>query len=226
MKLRSCLTLSSLLFIVFSVNAQKHRTILDAGMNVSWVSITNGGRFDEANTLTSFQFGLTWDKHLSKAAYLQSGIHYTGKGAKMVVGDQNTSATYYKATANPFYLEIPLNLVLKSEGKTKCFAGAGPYIAFGVGGKNKVEGKVDNTYFKSEDKIKFTDEEQGTMLPLQELAGFPSMHRIDYGFNILAGVEFKKFVFRTQYGYGLAKLAPGYENDKNKMRGLAFTLGM
>jgi hypothetical protein len=226
MKLRSCLALSSLLFIVFSVNAQKHTTILEAGMNTSWVSITNGGRFDKANTLISYQLGLTWDKHLSKSAYLQSGIHYTGKGAKMQLGEENQDAIWYKSTSNPFYLEIPLNLVLKSKGKSPVFAGVGPYMAFGVGGKNKVEGKMDNTFFKSEDKIKFTDEEQGTTLPLPDLAGFPNMHRLDYGFNILAGVECKKLVFRAQYGYGLAKLAPGYENDKNKMRVLSFTLGM
>ena len=228
MKLRSCLTLSSLLFIVFSLHAQKHSTFLEGGVNCSWVSVTNGGRFDNANTLTSYQFGLTWDKHLAKSAYLQTGVHYTGKGAKMQLGEENVDAIWYESKTNPFYLEIPLNIVLKctGNGKARLFAGTGPYVAFGVGGKNKVEGKIDNTFFKSEDKIKFTDEEQGTSLPLQDLAGFPNMHRLDYGFNILAGVECKKLMFKAQYGYGLAKLAPGYEDDKNKMRVLSFTLGM
>ena len=226
MKLRSCLTLSLLVFI-FSLHAQKPTTILDAGVNFSNVSITNGGRFDEANVLTSYQFGVTFDNHLAKAAYLQFGIHYSGKGAKMELGDKNTDLTWYESKSNPFYIEIPLNVVLKCSGKKEtCFLGAGPYMAFGVGGKNKVEGKIDNTYFKKEDKIKFTDEEQSSTLPPQDLAGFPIMKRMDYGFNILAGVECKKLVFKAQYGYGLARLTPGDDNDKNKTRLLSFTIGM
>src|SRR5205085_7616768 len=138
MKLRSCLTLFVLLlFTSLSINAQNGNAVLHAGVNFTRVSLTNGGKFDASDILTTFQFGIKGDYHLASFFYIQPGLSYTGKGTKVSDGTPDDNTTSYKATSNPFYIEIPVNLVLKTPGKNKLFLGAGPYAAVGVGGKNK-----------------------------------------------------------------------------------------
>jgi len=226
MKLRSCLALFVLLFF-FSVSlfAQKGQAVLQAGVNFTRVSITNGGKYDASDILTTFQFGIKGDYHLASFFYLQPGISYTGKGSKVSEGDPDDNTTWYKAKSNPFYVEVPLNLVIKSPGKNKFFLGAGPYAAVGVGGKNKSEGYVLGVYFKRESSIKFSDEDPGGQT-YQDGAGFPIMKRLDYGLNMLGGFECHRIVFTAGYQYGLAKLRATTDDEKNKTRLLSFTLGL
>ena len=228
MKLKPVVVLFFLAFISYSVQAQKKPSaILRAGVNLANVSITNDGRFDEANTLTSFQFGLLADIHVVPAFSIQTGVIYSGKGSKTQHGDPETDLTYYKATSNPYYIEIPLNFVVKTPGVNKFFLGAGPYLAIGVDGKNKVEGQILGTYFKNEEAIQFSDDDP-TTLDYEEGAGFGIMKRVDYGFNFSAGVETKMVIVSGQFGLGLAKLQSGSNSsadDRNKHRVISFTLG-
>lgn len=226
MKLKFLAVILSSLFIV-SVQAQKTNPILRAGVNLSNVTTTNDGRFEEANTLTSFQVGLVADIKLVPMVYIQPGILFTGKGSKVENGSPE-STTWYKATFNPYYIELPLNLVVKSPGKVKLFGGIGPYLGIGVGGKNKVEGKFLGTFFKSEKNIQFSDDDP-TTLNYEEGAGAGIMKRVDYGVNLLAGIECHKLVFSFNYGHGLAKIQSGSNSsadDKNKFRVISFTAGL
>ena len=213
-------------FILLTASAQK--AVLRGGINLANVSITDNGRIDDANTLTSFQAGFIGDVRLAPFLSLQPGILLSGKGSKTQSGDPS-SANYFKATSNPLYVEVPLTLVLKAPigGDTKFFAGAGPYIAVGVAGKNKTEGKIFGASFSSEKNIVWSDDDPST-LDYEEGAGFGIMKRFDYGLNGTAGIETKNIVFSANYGYGLAKLQSGSnssEDDKNKHRVLSFTIG-
>jgi hypothetical protein len=222
MKLRICLTFltSFALFSITSFGQGKPQGILRAGINLANVSTKANGRFDDANTYTSYQVGLLGDFHVASMAYLQPGIVFTGKGTKAVSGDPS-SLTYYKATVNPYYIEIPLTLLLKSPGKTKLIAGAGPYVAFGVGGKNKVKGQTAGVVYQSEQNIEFSDDNSND-------PGMRFMKRVDYGFNGTVGVETSHIILSGHFGYGLAKLQAGTTNntdDYNKNRVISFTLG-
>jgi hypothetical protein len=227
MKLRSCLTLFVLTFLFStSILAQKGKAVLHAGVNFTRVSITNGGDYDASDILTTFQFGIKGDYHLASCFYIQPGLSYSGKGSKVSDGEPDDNTTWYEATSNPFYIELPLNIVMKSPGKVNFFLGAGPYAAVGVGGKNKAEGYVAGVYFKTQSEIKFSDEDPGGTT-YQAGAGFPTMKRLDYGFNMIGGFEFHRIVFTGGYQYGLARLrANNDDNDKNKTRLLSFTLGL
>lgn len=226
MKLRSCLTLFVILLsLSLSMNAQKGQAVLQAGVNFTRVSLTNGGKYDASNILTTFQFGIKGDYHLASFFYLQPGISYTGKGSKVTEGNPDDNTTWSKATSNPFYIEVPLNLVLKTPGKNNFFIGAGPYLGVGVGGKNKAEGYVAGVYFKSQSDIKFSDEDPGGTT-FQAGAGFPTMKRLDYGLNMEAGFEYHRIVFTGGYQYGLANLRATTNDDKNKTRLIFFTLGL
>lgn len=215
-------------FSLLTVNAQKGTAILRGGLNLANVSITENGRIDDAKTLTSFQVGIIGDISLAEFIALQSGLLVTGKGTKSQDGDPS-DANYFKATTNPIYVEIPLNLIFKGPIglNTKFFAGAGPYLAIGVAGKNKTEGKFLGTSFSSEKDIEWSDDDP-TTFNYEEGAGFGIMKRFDYGLNGTAGIETKNIVISVNYGLGLAKLQSGSnssEDDRNKHRVLSFTLG-
>ena len=210
------------------VNAQ---LILKGGANLANVTITNDGDIDENKMLTSFQAGLTGDVKITSFFYFQPGVFFTGKGSKTESGDPNGN-TWYKATSNPFYAEVPLNFVFKfgldEKNENKFYLGAGPYLAMGVAGKNKVNGKLLGTSFSSEEPIEWSNDDPST-LDYEEGAGYGILKRFDYGLNGLAGFEFDKVVLGVNYGLGLAKLQSGSNSsadDKNKHRVFSITIGV
>jgi hypothetical protein len=216
------------LMIAVSAGAQKKSfAILKGGVNLANVSINDDGGIDDAKSLTSFQAGIVGDLYLTNFLSLQPGVIFTGKGTKTQSGDED-DATFYRAKTNPMYIEVPVNLVFKTPtGPVKFFAGAGPYIAIGVAGKNKVDGKFLGTSFSSEEKIEWSDDDP-TTLDYEEGAGFGIMKRFDYGLNGLLGIETKSIVLSAQYGLGLAKLQSGSDSDEdnnNKHRVVSFTIG-
>jgi hypothetical protein len=214
---------------VYGAHAQSSGQIR-AGINLANVSITDNGSVDDAKMLTSFQVGVLGDFPLAtNALALQTGVLFTGKGSKIQSGDAS-SATYYRATSNPYYIEVPLNLLVKAPigGSSHLFFGAGPYGAIGVGGKNKAEGKYLGLGFSGEEKIEFSNDDP-TTTDYEEGAGFGIMRRFDYGLNGTAGIEGKSVVLGVNYGYGLAKLQSGSNsssNDNNKHRVLSVSVGI
>ncbi len=85
---------------------------LKGGLNLANISTTSGGRIDNANTLASFHIGFMGDVPVGKYFAVQPGLLFTGKGTKSQTG-QPGDAYYYKATSNPYYIELPVNFVFK-----------------------------------------------------------------------------------------------------------------
>ncbi len=219
--------LSSILFNSI-VKAQSGGRI-HAGINLSNITVSSSGGVNDANMLTTFQAGVTGDFYLGGPLYLQPGILYTGKGSKVESGTPGTNG-YFKQTFNPYYFEIPVNLIFKTPaiGAGRFFVGAGPYLAVGVRGKTSTEGQtLLGLTYDVESDIRFSDDDPATF-DEEEGAGFGIMKRFDYGLNATAGFEGRSMVLGVGYGYGLAKLQSGSDNDadkKNKHRVLSFTLG-
>jgi hypothetical protein len=217
---------AAILLISTTTNAQSPRIV--AGVNLANVSVTDNGKVDDAKMLTSLHVGVIGDFHLGSIVYLQPGIIYTGKGTKTESGDPS-SANYSRATSNPSYIEVPVNLVFKtpSVSNTRFFFGAGPYLAVGVAGKIKNEGKILGVSYQNERDIEFSNDDP-TTLEYEEGAGFGIIKRFDYGLNGTAGIEGKNMTFSANYGLGLAKLQSGTNSsadNNNKHRVLSFTVG-
>lgn len=214
--------------ILLITGVSVHGQIFRGGVNLANISVTNDGDIDDNKMLTSFQVGVTGNVKILPMLYFQPGVILTGKGSKTQAGE-TTDATYFRATSNPYYVEIPANFVLKTPtGPIKLFAGAGPYIAIGVAGKNKVSGKFLGTSFSSEEKIEWSNDDPST-LDYEEGAGYGIMKRFDYGLNGTAGIEMRRSVLSVHYGHGLAKLQSGSNSsadDKNKHRVFSITLGL
>src|SRR5687768_10755130 len=84
-----------------------------AGINLANVSVDDNGRVDDANQLTSFQIGIIGDLPLAGNVFsIQPGIVFTGKGSKIQNGESG-QVGYYKQSSNPFYIEVPVNLLFK-----------------------------------------------------------------------------------------------------------------
>lgn len=216
-------------FVFAGLAAQSQTGQIRAGLNLANVSVTENGRVEDANQMTSFQVGVVKDFRLGVSPLaLQTGLLYTGKGSKIQEGTAGRSG-YYKQTFNPRYIEVPVNVLFKLPlGGTRVFFGAGPYAAIGIGGDVKTEGTniLGQTYTRESD-IKFSDDDP-TTFNSEEGAGLGIVRRFDYGLNGTAGIEGKSMVLGVNYGLGLAKLQSGSNSgadNNNKHRVLSFTLG-
>jgi len=217
------------LTISYSAFSQQSRAILKAGVNLANVSITDNGNIDDANMLTSFQVGVLGDIHVTSLLYFQPGLVFTGKGSKIEIG-RPTENLYIKQTSNPFYIEVPANLVIKLpfNSESHFFIGAGPYGAIGVAGKAKTDMTVLGFNSNSENSIKFSNDDPSTFGE-EEGVGLGVLKRFDYGVNGIIGIEGKKLVLSAGYGLGLAKLQSGTnssQDNNNKHRVLSFTIGV
>jgi hypothetical protein len=209
--------------------AQDNKVYLKGGFNLANVSTTNKGGVDNAMALPSFHAGFMADLPFGGLS-LQPALLFTGKGTKLESG-KSSDATYYKSTTNPYYIEVPINLVVNiplSEEESKFFIGGGGYAAMGIAGKNKAEGKVFGLGFESEEKIEYSNDDPTTG-DVEEGAGIGRMKRFDFGLNGTAGFAFKNVMLAVNYGYGISKINSGSnnsENDKNKNRVWSLSLGV
>lgn len=213
-------------FLTATANAQHGR--IEAGVNLANVSVTDNGRVDDANMLTSFRVGIIGDIKIAPMVAFQPGIVYSGKGSKVQSGDQS-STNYFKQTTNPFYFEVPANIVFKFPfgSESHFFVGAGPYLGIGVGGKAKTDGEVFGVAFHNEKSIEFSNDDP-TTFNQEEGTGLGVMKRFDYGANGVVGIAGKSLVLSAGYGLGLAKLQSGSNNgadNNNKHRVLSFSVG-
>src|SRR5688572_16441069 len=85
---------------------------IQIGVNLSNVTRSDGS-IDESNMLSSFSAGLVGDIELAPTLYFQPALIYSGKGSKIQSGSPGTNG-YYKQTFNPYYIDMPLNLVVKT----------------------------------------------------------------------------------------------------------------
>jgi len=226
--MKTIVTTIAALVITVGSFAQSSSAWIKGGFNLANVSVTSDGRIDDAKSLPSFNVGIMGDVPLGRFLALQPGLLFTGKGTKTQAG-QPTDATYFRATSNPYYIELPVNMVIKiplASKTSSLFVGAGPYAAIGIAGKNKTTGKFYGVGFNSSENIAFSNDDP-TTFDEQEGAGFGIMRRFDFGLNGTAGLELNGLLLSVNYGYGLTKInsVESNDNDINKHRVLSFNIG-
>lgn len=112
----------------------------DAKVGMNFSSMT---KFDDTKALPGFNLGVGMDYGFSENWSLQSGLMISSKGYK----DKDY------AKVRPIYLDIPILAAYKFNisDNTKFVINAGPYLAFGLGGKCKFDEGGDYKLFKGED---------------------------------------------------------------------------
>ena len=190
------------LLIGVSANAQKSPVIfgVKAGINLSSV----GGDSDGADSKVGFQVGVTMDIPLTQEFYVASGLNFTTKGFK--VNGFAYENSYADTKFNPMYLELPIHIGYKLPvaENTKLNFHAGPYIAYGVGGKfsAKVGGHKGDVNVFSTGLLK----------------------EFDAGFGLGAGSEFGKIGVGIGYDFGFVNIVD-QSGGKLKNQNAYLTLG-
>lgn len=190
------LLLVAAVFITIGVNAQDtpFRFGVKAGANLSNFS---GSDADGSDAKFGFNAGVTVDYAINSNWLIMSGLEFTTKGAKadesVSLDDfdipELTGSVKIKTTVNAMYLQLPIHAGYSlpvSEGVNLLFH-AGPYFAYGVGGKAKVKANGQEMI-----KIDTFDDNFAK--------------RFDFGLGLGAGVEFGKINAGIGYDFGLVNI--------------------
>ena len=167
--------------------------------------------------------GIVADVKLSSALSIRTGVNYLRSGitleSKMdgVPGEITEIVTTGKLNMN--YLQVPLNLLYTTKGRTQFFVGGGPYFSYAFSGKSKVESTI-----KFADGTTETEKEEENVFEEDE-DGETYWKRTDYGVGAIAGVKLPRGWFvNVGYQFSFANLSKS-EDSKYNNRGLQLTLG-
>ncbi len=207
----------------------KAQTYVQGGLNLANITSTNDGQTQSNNWLPTFNVGIMSRFGLSHTFDLESGLLFTGKGAKAT---STFGSDYVTSKFNPLYLEVPLNAVLKlplsANAKSNVFFHAGPYIAVGVAGNSTTDTQLGGVQSHSSSAIKFSNDNPFTSQ--QDDAAYNKLKRFDYGINLGGGIDFGKLLLKANYGFGLAKInsteSNNSVNSKNKFRTFSISVGI
>lgn len=171
------------MLIAIAVSAQQPISVgVKGGLNVSNQKYKSGDLSYSPDSKIGFNVGLTLDLNLPSNLALMSGLELTTKGSKIKEEGE--------ITMNAMYLQLPVHLGYKIEVApgTKVHFDAGPYLAYGLGGKTKL-------------KVESFEEEEDTF-------GKDAFKRFDFGLGIGAGITFMdKIQVRLGYDHGLVNVA-------------------
>lgn len=207
------------------------QTYVQGGLNLANITKTTDGQTEDNNILPAFNAGILSRFGLSKIVDVESGLLFTGRGSKSeTYFTSSATDNYVKARFSPYYLEVPLNLVLKlPASKTlNAFVHAGPYAAIGIAGKSKTDSKIIGFSSAATTNIKFSNDDPFTSQ--QDDAAYDKLKRFDFGLNVGAGFQLDKIILKLNLGVGLTKVNSTESNnnadDKNKYRTLSLSAGI
>ena len=187
-------------FVVTTSRAQVSLGLRGGYVNAGLASSGNKTAL-ETDKIDSWQAGFYTNIPLFTRGYLQSGVSYIVKGARL---DYNVPppANLFMSGVTRLklqYLELPVNLVYKQPvGFGKLIVGAGPYVGYCLRGDYNVSAYSDGKLVQTgSQRVNFGSSPNifGTGMEMQ---------RWDAGLNFIAGVELNCFLTLTaHYGYGL-----------------------
>lgn len=167
-----------------------------AGLNFANVSAEANHRIYETDNRTAFHVGVVVDIPIVKSLYVQPGFYLQSKGAKYeeIEDDEYYSSSGLEITGSPLYLQIPVLLSYRCDfsDAVQLQVNFGPYFAYGVGGKLKVEN------WNERDSEKYSYNFFGDDLD------YFKFNRFDCGLQVGAGFTFAKHYYvGFAYEFGL-----------------------
>lgn len=189
------------------------------------------GKDDDGDKVTNglivgFHAGVTASLPIAPDFYFQTGLLFSQKGSKNNLGLLPTKASGddYNTTTRISYIDLPLHLLFRPElGNGHVLVGFGPYVAFGIGGKQTVD--YDGLP-ALEQKVKFKSEISNDERYDLENTYFK---RFDAGADIFAGYELSMGLWlRLNAQLGLLDMMPAFQdNDPNaNLKNTGFSLSV
>jgi hypothetical protein len=166
------------------------------------------------SAISTFNAGVVSEIPLHKRLSLQGSLFYFGSGSNVVgSGGEPAGMSYSNTTLRLFYLRLPVNIVykIKLNDQLNILTGAGLYIAKGLSGTQKgyqyyngdFPPYFDTTFLNN--KVHFADKANSSD-PI-------TVKSFDFGYNILAGLEWKEFQLTATYCHGFSQVFPEGSND-------------
>lgn len=182
----------AMLAIVTGASAQLNLGV-KGGVNMSNFY---GDELDDQNVKIGFHVGLAADYEFAYNSAIQTGLFFTTKGAKYSESIGDASADF---TVNPMYLQLPVHYAYKLDVTpgTRIVFHAGPYVAYGIGGKSKLSGSLG-------------DWDGGTEW---DVFGDDGFKRFDAGLGLGVGAEFGPILLDLGWDMGLVNIADSNSGD-------------
>lgn len=169
------------------------------------VNISNfgGESLKDTDGKIGFTGGVLLDYNVDEVFFIRTGLDFTTKGAKQTKAG-------IEHTYNPMYLQIPIHAGYKMPftRSFRCLLHAGPYFAYGVGGKTK-------------SNVSGTDETSTDFFGSEENGGHK---KIDFGLGLAVGIEYGKIGIELGYDLGLVNISHK-KDEKIKNMNAFLTLG-
>jgi hypothetical protein len=176
----------------------------------------NDGDNLENDLLVGYHAGVNVQIPVAPEFYFQPGVLFSVKGAKY-------SGSLMTGTTKISYIEVPLNLVYKGLlGNGFVLLGLGPYVGYGIMGKQNTESGVVSI----DSDIEFKNVVEIGDDPL-----VPYYRAFDAGGNIFFGYELAAGIFATLNAQlGMLDINPEYEalpDDESSIKntGFGFSVG-
>jgi len=169
------LAMSALVICSGTLNAQDVTFGVRGGANLS----SFNGDISKTKYIFKYQVGATVDIGFTDNIYLITGLDLQTKGTK------SKPKLGPDVKYNPMYLSIPIHAGYKFDvgSNSRIVVEAGPYVAYGISGKIKGDGKKVN--FFGDDRFK----------------------RFDFGLGAGVGYEYSHFVVKGGYDFGLINIS-------------------
>lgn len=159
-----------------------------------------GDYMESSKIRLAYKFGVGLECPFNNAWSLQTGVSFASKGTNhtYIEGD-GVSA---QAQVNALYLELPLMATVRFaiNRHTRIVVSAGPYGAWGVGGKTKAV-----AYSWSSSSRPDWDEGKVTEMDTFDNEFFDLRH-FDYGVGAGIAVEYRRYILGVEGQMGLGKL--------------------
>ncbi|HOZ67830.1 MAG TPA: porin family protein [Chitinophagaceae bacterium] len=178
-----------------------------AGLNGSNL-VHRSDRHDKRTTgavVSRLNGGLLLEIPLEDQWYINTGIHYSGKGANMFASDSTMKKDSERVRLN--YLEIPVMVVYKfpSEKENQFILSSGPYIGYGFNGTINWKGG----FIPTKDQVHRKEEEE--------------YRRFELGWMISAIYEIKsRYGLRLDFSKSLLNIQHPETRQKNIVIGFSF----
>ncbi len=202
--------------ITFSLQSQAQVKFgVKAGINLCDIAVKYADRDREPDTKLKFGFhvGGTVDIGLMDMLSLQTGLLFSVKGTKTDLDNNlqpNTSVTGFDRYTY-YYLQIPIHAALKIKNFQIY---AGPYIAMGIGGKNKYDFTI--TYQGYEDINEGTTKYRAKLgkVDPDDIAGDEGAFKAtDLGLDLGIGYQFGPILINTGFSFGLGNITPKWRGS-------------
>ena len=200
-----------------------------AGLNIANVSVSGTEEDVDTKMHMGFQLGGVVDYAINKKISLQSGLSFTSKGFNTENSDSEDGySSKSSSSANFNYLEIPFQVAYRINNFQIY---AGPYIAFGIGGKSKSDYSYSYTDPYSGETYSDSDSNESKLKPVfgeitdsDEFADDEEpFNAFDSGLNFGIGYQVGPVIINAGYSLGFSNIIR-YEGMDFKVKNRVITI--